>query len=138
MSLAIAPRLGCRTPSRAESELGLSYKNRARKANRPEFLSSRSNGFFAASEAARRPPHAQRGARWTHSGAPRQRSDVLLVWGPVSVEESQSVGASHPASSVVLQLCVPEELRRAVLAEVPADVLPRPDDDAKSLNKTSV
>ena len=66
---------------------------------------------------------------------PHVSDQTLLVWGPVSVEESQSVGASHPASSVVLQLCVPEELRRAVLAEVPADVLPRPDDDAKSLKE---
>ena len=56
-----------------------------------------------------------------------------LRWGPISSEVSQLAGAVFPTSSVVLQLGIPEKVRKDALMQVPWEVLPLPDDTKKSL-----
>ena len=62
-------------------------------------------------------------------------SDTRLLWGPISKEVARIAGMWVPCStsSVLLRPRIPDELRQAVLREVPTEVLPRPDDDKYSL-----
>ena len=58
-----------------------------------------------------------------------------VLWGPLSKEVAVRAGmwAPTPTSSVLLRVCVPGHLREAALGEIPAELLPRPGDNVKSL-----
>ena len=49
------------------------------------------------------------------------------------MEQAKVAGAFFPTSSVLLRPSIPDEVRQAVLAEIPADVLPREGDTAMTL-----
>ena len=57
------------------------------------------------------------------------------MWGPISMQSAQQVGASFASSSIVLRVCIPEQIRAAALKEIPEDVLPTPGDTAATLRR---
>ena len=59
---------------------------------------------------------------------------AVRLWGPVRAEHARSVGALAAATSVLLKPTIaPEELVQRLRALIPAEVLPRADDNAETL-----
>ena len=62
-------------------------------------------------------------------------SRATLLWGPLSKELASQAGMWMPSATatVLLKPVVSDELRHAVLREIPRDVLPTSDDTVQSL-----
>ena len=61
------------------------------------------------------------------------RQDARVRWGPVSLAEAVRSGAFTPASSVLLEPKLPDDLLKSVQGLIPAEAFPRPSDTAQTL-----
>jgi hypothetical protein len=67
------------------------------------------------------------------TGNERLHEHAELLWGPIGQEDANMAGSAMPTSSVALRIHLPESLRRAVLEQIPVEVLPVENDTAASL-----